>query len=165
MARKTFYSFNFKDDSQRVAKIKNMGVVESQTILSSNRWEDVKAGGNGAIKKWIDEQMAGKSCVVVLIGANTAGRRWVKYEIEKALADERGLVGVYIHNLTDLNGNQTAKGANPFSAFNVGGTGLNSIVEAYDPPFTTSANVYNHVKENLPGWVEEAIAIRTGFRG
>src|SRR5215211_3207137 len=112
MARKTFYSFNFKDDSQRVAKIKNMGVVEGQTILSSNAWEDVKAGGDSAIKKWIDEQMAGKSCVVVLIGAGTAGRRWVNYEIKKGWADKRGLVGVYIHNLTDLNDNQTTKGTN-----------------------------------------------------
>ena len=165
MACRTFYSFNFKDDSQRVAKVKNMGVVEGQTILSSNDWEDVKAGGEGAIKKWIDEQMAGKSCVIVLIGARTAGRRWVDYEIKKGWADGRGLVGVYIHNLTDLNDNQTAKGANPFSKFTIGDKDLDSVVKAYDPPSTTSANVYSHIKENLPGWVEEAIDIRKGFSG
>lgn len=165
MTRKVFYSFNFRQDSQRVAKIKNMGVVEGQTILSSNDWEEVKAGGDRAIRAWIHEQMDGKSRVVVLIGAATARRKWVNYEIEKAWADGRGLVGVYIHKLTDLNGNQTAKGTNPFSAFTVGGTDLDVIVKAYDPPFATSSYVYNHIKENLPRWVEEAIAIRKSFSG
>jgi hypothetical protein len=163
MARKVFYSFHFEQDSQRVAKVKNMGVIEGQTILSSNQWEDVKAGGDSSIQAWIDEQMTGKLCVVVLIGEKTAGRRWVDYEIKKAWADGRGLVGLYIHNLTDLNGTQTAKGANPFARFTVNGTDLDSIVKAYDPPYLTSADVYNHIKENLPEWVEEAIEIRKGF--
>lgn len=165
MARKVFYSFNFKDDSQRIAKVKNMGVVEGQTILSSNKWEDVKAGGDRAIQAWIDEQMTGKSCVVVLIGRSTAGRRWVEYEIKNAWADGRGLAGVYIHNLTDLNGKRTAKGTNPFSAFTVGDKALDSVVKAYEPPYSTSAYVYNHIKENLPEWVEEAIDIRKRFNG
>jgi hypothetical protein len=165
MARKVFYTFNFDDDSQRVAKVKNMGVVEGQPLLSSNQWEDVEAGGNGAIQAWIDEQMSGKSCVVVLIGASTAGRKWVEYEIKKAWADRRGLLGVHVHNLSDLNGAQTTKGANPMGAFTVGGKSLDAIVKAYDPPYAWSANVYNHIKENLPGWVEEAIEIRTSFKG
>jgi hypothetical protein len=165
VARKVFYSFNFKVDPQRVAKVKNMGVVEGQTILSSNKWEDVKAGGDSAIQAWIDEQMTGKSCIVVLIGASTAGRRWVKYEIKKAWADGRGLVGVYIHNLTDLNNKQTAKGTNPFSAFTVGDKDLDSIAKAYDSRYVTSGYVYNHINENLPEWVEEAIDIRKGFNG
>lgn len=50
MARKVFYSFHFKQDSQRVAKVKNMGVIEGQTILTSNEWEDVKAGGDSSIQ-------------------------------------------------------------------------------------------------------------------
>ena len=36
------------------------------------------------IKKWIDDQMAMRSCIVVLIGKTTSSRKWVKYEIEKA---------------------------------------------------------------------------------
>jgi len=164
VARKVFYSFNFEEDSHRVAKVKNMGVVEGQTILTSNEWEDVEAGGDSAIQAWIDEQMTGKSCIVVLIGANSS-TRWVKYEIKKAWEDGRGLMGVHIHNLADLNAIQTSKGSNPFSEFKVGGKGLDAIVKAYDPPFVTSPYVYDHIKENLPGWVEEAINIRKGFKG
>ena len=82
MARRVFYSFHYDLDNWRVQQVKNMGAVEGQPLLSANEWEDVEAGGAKAIQKWIDEQMAGKSCNVVLIGSETAGRRWVEYEIK-----------------------------------------------------------------------------------
>jgi hypothetical protein len=117
LARQVFYSFHFARDSQRVSQVKNMGVVGGQRILSSNDWEDVKKGGNDAIEQWIAEEMKGKSCLVVLIGKETAGRKWVKYEIEKAWNDKKGVVGVYIHNLKNLAGEQDTKGNNPFTTF------------------------------------------------
>lgn len=160
MARRVFHSFNFKDDSQRVAKVKNIGVVEGQPLLSSNEWEEVEAGGTTAIQSWIDEQMRGKSCVVVLIGAATASRRWVKYEIAKGWNDRKGVVGVYIHNLSDLAGNTTSKGRNPFDDVSVGDKKLSSIAKAYDPSGVTSQSVFNTIKDNLEDWVEEAITIR-----
>ena len=79
-----------------------MGVVEGNSPVSDNDWETVTGGGETAIKKWIDDQMYGKSCVIVLIGSQTSGRKWIKYEIEKAWDDHRGLLGIYIHNLEDL---------------------------------------------------------------
>ena len=166
MARRVFHSFHFKRDSHRVSQVKNMGVVEGQPLLSANAWEDVEKGGNDAIKKWIDEQMSGKSCVVVLIGNQTAGRKWVKYEIEKGWNDGKGAVGVYIHNLKNLSGNQDAKGRNPFEDFTLceGSKKLSSVVKTYDPPYSTSTDVYDHIKENLEGWVEEAITIRSNFK-
>lgn len=166
MARHVFYSFHFKRDAQRVAQVKNMGIIEGQPILSPNKWEEVKKGGDSAIKRWIDEQMKGKSCVVVLIGRQTAGRKWVNYEIEKGWNEKKGVLGVYIHNLKDLAGHQDQKGANPFETFTVcdDQRKLSSAVKAYDPPYTTSTYVYSHIKENLADWVEEAIRIRDTFR-
>lgn len=163
MARKVFFSFHFARDSHRVSQVKNMGVVEGQPLLSSNDWEEVKKGGTAEIQKWIDGEMSRKSCVVVLIGAETAGRKWVKYEIEKAWNDKKGLVGVYIHGLKNLSGEQDSKGANPFADFNVGDKKLSSVVKAYDPPFQASTSVYAHIEENLDAWVEEAIGIRNSF--
>jgi MTH538 TIR-like domain (DUF1863) len=162
MARKVFYSFYFDQDSHRVSQVKNMGVVEGQSILSSNAWEDVKKGGDSAIEKWINAQLAGKSCCVVLIGNGTAGRRWVNHEITKAWNDGKGLVGVYIHNLKNLSGSQAIKGSNPFDGFTVGNDKklLAGIVKTYDPPYSISTNVYDHIKSNLEAWVEEAITIR-----
>lgn len=160
MARKVFHSFHFKRDSQRVSQVRNMGVIEGQPVLSSNEWEDVKKGGDPAIKAWIDKQMSGKGCVVVLIGSQTAGRKWVKYEIEKGWNDKKGVVGVYIHNLKNLAGTQDSKGKNPFDDFTIGTKKLSSVVKAYDPPYSSSKNVYDHIKNNLESWVDEAITIR-----
>jgi len=163
MARRVFHSFHYKPDVHRVAQVRNMGVIEGQQLLSSNAWEEVKKGGDSAIKNWIDDQMTGRSCVVVLIGSATAGRKWVNYEIKKGWDLRKGLVGVYIHNLKDLSGNQSSKGANPFDGFNVDGTSLSSIVKAHNPPSTTSTYVYDHIKGNLEEWVEEAIRDRSNY--
>lgn len=163
MARKVFFSFNFKRDAERVSQVRNMGVVAGQQLLTANQWEDVKEGGDEAIKQWIEDQMRGKSCAVVLIGYGTAGRRWVEYEIQKAWNDGKGLVGIHIHNLKNLAGEQSGKGANPFNGFNVAGTAISAIVKTYDPPYTPSTNVYKHIQDGIEGWVEEAITIRGNY--
>ncbi len=43
------------------------------------------------------------------------------------------------------------------------GKKLSSIVKAYNPPYTNSKNVYNHISENLEDWIEEAIKIRNEY--
>ena len=162
MARNVFYSFNFDDDAWRVSQIKNMGAVSGQPILAANEFEEIQKGGKAAIEKWIDDKMTGKSCVVVLIGRNTAGRKWVEYEFKKAWSEERALLGVHIHKLEGDNGRPTGKGANPFKGFTIDGgkTRLDSVVPVYDPVQTTSKGVYNHIETNLADWVEDAITER-----
>jgi hypothetical protein len=160
MARKVFQSFYYKPDSHRVSQIREMGKIEGQTLLSANGWEEVKDRGEAAIKKWIADEMSGKSCVVVLIGSDTAGRKWVKYEIKKGWEDGKGVVGIYIHKLKNLDGEQATKGANPFDQFKVGDKNMASIVEAHNPVGATSKEVYATIKDNIADWVEEAIEIR-----
>jgi hypothetical protein len=160
MARKVFHSFYYARDSWRVQQVKQMGVVEGQPLLTSNQWEEVKRQGDAAIEKWIDMQMSGKSCVVVLIGSQTAGRKWVKYEIKKGWDSKKGVVGVYIHNLKNEQQQTATKGRNPFDDFNVGDKKLSAIVKAYDPQQTIYKSYYDYIKDNLAGWVEEAITIR-----
>ena len=165
MARKTFFSFHYVPDCWRASQVRNIGVVEGNQPCSDNDWEEVKKGGDSAIQAWIDGQMSGRSCELVLIGANTAGRKWIKYEIEKAWNDGKGVVGIYIHNLLDANGDQAAKGRNPFDDFTMkrDEAKLSSIVKAYDPPYSTSTNVYAHIKDNLAEWIEEAVTIRNDY--
>ena len=52
---------------------------------------------------------------MVLVGAQTASRPWVLYEIGKAWDDKRPLVGVRIHGLEGSNGKTDTLGTNPFS--------------------------------------------------
>jgi len=109
MARRAFYSFHYKPDNWRASQVRNMGVIEGNRPVSDNKWEEITSGGDKAIREWIDEQMQGKSCAIVLIGANTAGRKWIKYEIKKAWDDAKGVLGIYIHNLKNKDGEQSSK--------------------------------------------------------
>lgn len=161
MARKVFYSFHYKPDNWRVSQVKNIGTVEGQPLLSANQWEDVAAGGDSKIQRWIDEQMKGKSCNVVLIGSKTAGRKWVEYEISKAWGDGRGVVGIHIHRLFDRNGSAATKGTNPFSLIKMtDGSLMSKWVKAHDPAGLTSKDVYATISNNIGAWVEAAIAAR-----
>jgi hypothetical protein len=158
--RRVFYSFHYKADAWRAAQVRNMGVVEGNELASDNDWEQITRGGDAAIERWIDKQMEGRSCVVVLIGSETAGRKWIKYEIKKGWNDGKGVVGIFIHNLKDRDGQQTWKGKNPFDDFTLNGQRLSTIVKAYDPPYFASEQVYTYIKQNLADWIEEAIQIR-----
>ncbi len=160
MARRAFYSFHYKPDNWRASQVRNMGVVDGNKPATDNDWETIKKGGDKAIQKWIDGQLNGKSVSIVLIGSKTAGRKWIKYEIKRAWEDGKGILGIYVHNLKDSNGNQSTKGNNPFDAYKIGDTSMSSIVKAYDPPFSTSTYVYDHIKKKLADWIEKAIEIR-----
>lgn len=162
MTRKVFYSFHYMPDGWRASQVRNCGVVEGNVPVSDNDWETITGRGDAAIKAWIDGQLSGRSCAVVLIGRNTAGRKWITYEIEKAWNDGKGVVGIYVHNLKDATGSQAHKGANPFDSLTVrsGAARLSSIAKAYDPPYSTSTLVYSHIKDNIAAWVDEAVRIR-----
>lgn len=164
MARKTFYSFHYVPDSQRASQVRNMGVVEGNSPVSDNDWEKITNGGDDAIKKWIDGQLSGKSCAIVLAGTNAAGRKWINYEIRKAWNDSKGVVAIHIHNLKDLSGNQCSKGSNPLASVTVpiGGVDktLSSVAKAYDPPYVDSKQVYTYISNNLAAWADEAVSIR-----
>lgn len=160
MARKCFYSFHYKPDCWRASKVRNIGVIEGNQTVSDNDWEKITKGGDTAIERWIADQMSGKSCNIVLIGANTAGRKWINYEIIKAWNEKKGVLGIYIHNITDSNDNQSGKGSNPFQPVSVGQRSMAEIVKTYDPPYRPSDIVYRYISENIESWVDEAIEIR-----
>lgn len=165
MARKVFFSFHYKPDCWRASQVRNIGALEGNSPVSDNEWEEIKKGGDAAIERWIAGQLSGKSCAVVLIGANTAGRKWIKHEIEKAWNDGKGVVGVYVHNLKDHAGTQSYKGANPFDDFTMkrDGAKLSTLVKAYDPPYSSSKDAYNYISNNIDGWVEAAIKVRANY--
>lgn len=163
MARRAFYSFHYIPDNWRAATVRSIGSVEGNKPASDNDWESVKKAGDKGIQNWVDGQLYGKSCAVVLIGTNTAGRKWINYEIEKAWSEKKGLLGIHIHNLKDSAGNQSTMGANPFQTFNLNGTPLSSIVKTYNPPYWDSKDVYNYISDNLASWFDEAVTIRAKY--
>lgn len=166
--RRIFYSFHYAADSWRAATVRNIGVVEGNRPATDNRWEEVKRGGDMAIRRWIDGQMRHRSCTLVLVGASTAGRRWIDYEIEKSWNNGMGLAGIHIHGLRNQDNRISSKGQNPFAHFTFEGPSghehrLSSVVECHDPRGTNSRQRYDWIRHNLARIVEEAIAIRNNW--
>lgn len=162
MARNCFYSFHYKPDCHRASQVRNIGVIEGNKSASDNDWEKITKGGDKAIEQWITNQMKGKSCAVVLVGSNTAGRKWINKEIVKAWDKEMGVVGIYIHGLKNIKGETSTKGANPFDFVTHGPTKkkLSNIVKCYNPAGATSKEKYAWISKHLANAVEEAIRIR-----
>lgn len=162
MARRVFYSFHYVPDVTRVSQVRNIGALESNKPASDNDWETVKSGKDTAIKKWIAEQMKGRTCTVVLVGEETANRKWINHEIVESWNKGMGVVGIYIHGLKNMNGNIANKGKNPFDFIDYGDSGkkLSSIVKCYNPQGTNSKDRYAWIAEHLENAVEEAINIR-----
>lgn len=153
--RQVFYSFHFDNDVMKVQQVRNIGALEDNKPVSSSEWEEIKRKGESSIKKWINDNMAYRSCVVVLVGEKTANRQWVKYEIEKAWNDKKGLLGIYIHNLKCPRNGKSNKGLNPFDQFILdNGSKLSSVVKCHNP---SSVDAYNDIKNNIENWIDEAI--------
>lgn len=151
-----FYSFHYDNDVFRVQQIRNMDVIEGDEPVLPTAWGQIKRRGDDAVERWIDESMKYKRCVLVLVGEETANRRWVQYEIKKAYESRKGLLGVYVHNLKCPRTGQCAKGANPFDMFTVKGRRerLSTVIPCYDP----GHDAYAGIAANLAHWVARAIS-------
>lgn len=154
-----FYSFHYERDVYRVQLVRNIGSVEGQKLLNAQEWESVRERGTKAIQNWIDEQMKWKSAVVVLIGAQTASRPWVQYEIQRAWDLGKPLLGIRIHGLSSM-GFTDDEGPNPFGSIDRIG-GYSSMPPIFDPTQRDylgridSKATYAELSSNLQSWVEQ----------
>jgi hypothetical protein len=114
--RRTFFSFHFQRDIWRASNVRNANKVDAVArvpFFDASLWEEAKKKSDDAIKAMIDAALVGTSVTVVLIGAETASRRWVKYEIAQSVARGNGLLGVRIHGIKDQHGNTDVSGSVP----------------------------------------------------
>lgn len=127
----------------------------------------MKRKGDDAIKKWIDDEMTGRTCAIVLVGAQTASRKWVTYEISKAWNDGRGVLGIRINKLLNNNGLQSTPGGNPFDTVTFTKTQikLSTIAPLKTPAGTDSKATYATIAANIEDWIEEAIKVRADYKG
>ena len=142
MARKLFFSFHYDRDVWRVSKVRNSNVIgnfDKTPFYDKADWEAIKRQGDDAVENWINNQLKGTSVTVVLIGKETASRRWVQYEIQRSIEEGKGLIGVHISGIKDRNDDTDNLGTNP----------LPSDYKVYKWNAGKGA-------ENLAKWVEEA---------
>lgn len=158
MARRVFFSFHYERDCIRAAQVRNSNVIRNKLIETSEfidaaKWEEIKRGGDDAIKRWIIDQLDGTSVTVVLIGAETSKRKWIIYEIDESLKKRNGLLGIYIHKCPLFDGSIDRKGENPFDYLSINTNGrkvfLSEIYKTFDW-------IDNNGRENLGKWIEAA---------
>jgi hypothetical protein len=112
--RRAFFSFHF-DDIMRVNNVRNAWKVthpdssSNRSFYDSSLWETQKLVSPEGIKQLIRAGVLGTSAVCVLVGSMTWDRRWVKYEIARAIIEGRGLLTVHLNS---INHHQT-KGPDP----------------------------------------------------
>jgi hypothetical protein len=163
MLRRVFFSFHFDGDCQRAAQVRNIGSLDGNSPMRGNDWEALKSRGDSAVENWIAEQLTGRSCTIVLVGAGTANRKWINHEIVETWNERKGIVGVRIHGLKNLAGFTAPRGGNPFSFQSLTSSRipLSSVVKLYDPTVTSNSKAtYDTIVRNIDDWIEEAIEIR-----
>ena len=155
MARQVFFSFHHGGDILRVGQVRNSwllrGMREDAGFVDAASWESIKRQGDDAVRRWINNQLDGTSVTVVLIGQETSNRAWVRYEIQESHRRGNGLLGIYIHNVKDLNGHFGMQGRNPFDFVSdpYSRMPLSGTYPTYDWQ-------YNDGRTNMSSWIEQA---------
>ena len=65
-------------------------------FVDDSQWEQLRKKTDAAIKRAIDTALHGTSVTVVCVGARTASRRWVTYELRQSTLRGNGLLGVHL---------------------------------------------------------------------
>jgi len=156
MARKVYFSFHYELDIWRTNVVRNHWVTQGYGetgVIDASLWEEVKKKGDAAIKRMINEGLEGTTVTVVLIGAETSERPWVKYEILQSLRRNNAIVAVRINRIKNQDGLTCRKGRNPLNDIIVTEAGrqvrLSTICPVYDWVVDDGFN-------NLGKWIETA---------
>jgi hypothetical protein len=123
--RRVFFSFHF-DDIMRVNNVRNAWKIthadssSNRSFYDSSLWEARKITKPDVIKQLIRSRVLHTSAVCILAGSNTWSRRWVKYEIARAIIDGRGLLTVHLNSIPHHQTKaQHTLGRNPLAHFGV----------------------------------------------
>ncbi len=156
MARRVFFSFHYARDVRRVVQVRNSWVVrpggEAQPFYDKAEFEEAKRRAGG-IEQWIEDQLEGTSVTVVLFGAETYHRPWVRHEIRRSFELSKGLLAIDLHGVKDPRLGIDVPGINPLSHWSIKQDGA-------DVPFTQLYRTYSWVNDNgyanMPAWIEAA---------
>lgn len=153
--RKVFFSFHYAD-IWRVNQVKKCWVTQPNAraagFFDRSLEEVAKTEGDEAVRALIDEALEDTEVTVVLIGARTASRRWVRYEIEQSALRGNGLLGITIHNLRGSNGRCGSVGKSPFSNFYVDEDQLYTMDE-FVPEYDWRDD---EGRDNIGAWLRDA---------
>jgi hypothetical protein len=158
VARRVFFSFHYDRDIWRVNQVRqswrNRPGNDTQPFLDHAAWEAIRRQSDQAVERWIDKQLDGSSVTCVLIGAETASRQFVEYEIRRSVERGNGLLGIRIHQLKDQLGRVDWPGSDPLDRVRT--PTIWSLLSG--PTYRTYNWASDGGFQNMGRWVEEAAA-------
>src|SRR5580704_536578 len=105
MARRTFFSFHYKPDVSRAWVVRNSWVTklaqgerEDAGFFDSSVFEAKERESDDVLKRFLREGLNNTTVTCVLVGEQTALRRWVRYEVLRSFMRGNGLLGIKIHS-------------------------------------------------------------------
>ncbi len=141
MARRVFFSFQYKKDVIRAMVVRNSWTTqgrEAAGFIDAAAFEELADQGDEAVADWIDDQLLGTSVTVVLVGEKTCTSKWVRYEIEQSEGRGNGLLGIDVSKIKDFDGNTSQR--------------CGKIPTGYPFYLWNNDDGYN----NIGTWIEEA---------
>jgi hypothetical protein len=123
MARKVFFSFHYQRDLWRANVVRNSGMIEGVAAAGFHNvslWEDAERRGDIAVRRLIERALDNTTVTVVLIGLDTANRKYVSYEIDQSVARGNGILGIRINIVKDKDGHVDLPGPVPAGLLAIG---------------------------------------------
>jgi hypothetical protein len=106
LVRRTFFSFHYQVDVTRAHVVRNSWVTKEERedagFFDASIFESKKRAGDDTLKSFLTEALKGTSVTCVLIGGQTAFRKWVRYELVRSFHRGNGLFGIRIHSIKNL---------------------------------------------------------------
>lgn len=124
------FLFHYKPDVTRAWVVRNSWVTklvqgerDDAGFFDSSVFEAAQRESDEALQRFLREGLKNTTVTCVLVGSETALRRWVRYEIFQSFMRGNGLLAVRVHSIPGFNKLTGAEGFNPFSsvAFTVDG--------------------------------------------
>ena len=115
--RRVYFAFDF-DDLARIEIVRQSGKVGLRETIQRGFydravWESRAVKNESGLLALMREAVKNSTTVCVLSGANTWRSRWVKYEIARAVIEERGLLAIHIDDIEPNRAAPERPGLNP----------------------------------------------------
>jgi hypothetical protein len=156
MGLNAFFSYDRRQDIQRARRVKNCWEImggRTSGFPTPEIWKKLDQKGEPAFLRWVENQVLSADVCVVLIGPETNADPVVRHAIRFGHRLQKGLLGIYIHQIRGAFGENPAKGRNPFETLfivkDLHRLALSDIYPAYD--WLNDAGHFH-----LQQWIEKA---------
>ena len=104
MAKRVFFSFHYQAVIDFRANVVRQHWLtkpdrEASGFFDASIWGNAELSGDVGIKRVINTGLEGTTVTCVLIGSETYGRKWVRYEILKSFKRGNSILAVNINSI------------------------------------------------------------------